>query len=106
MATTGDVFRSYQPSGGGRDVHLFISQGGTVPHTAKQYGEGRQDLCTYGAREWVQSALLTTLGPSSSLFFSDNFRSPQYKPPAVAQSNTNPPARYLSDGSGRDGYMG
>jgi len=34
---TGDIFRSYHPSGDGRDVHLFMSSASTHPRTAKQF---------------------------------------------------------------------
>lgn len=37
MATTGDIFRSYRPSGTGRDTQLFISKTQVTPHTSKAF---------------------------------------------------------------------
>lgn len=39
--SSGDVFRSYQPSGDGRDIHLFMSTSSTLPRTSKTFNEHR-----------------------------------------------------------------
>jgi hypothetical protein len=52
-ATPGDVFRSYQPSGDGRDVHLFISSAATtVPHTSKHFDNFRSPV---PAKQFVEA---------------------------------------------------
>lgn len=104
MATTGDINRSYGPSGDGRDIHYFISKGATIPHTSMRIDPWHTPKLKSGGS---QDRIRTNPAPRYEADGSgrDAFKDVGSPPPRTGM-HFNPHHAPASDGRAGLGYKG
>jgi len=116
---TGDIFRSYHPSGDGRDTHLFMSSASTHPRTSKQFHPefAPKHRSTFDMGRTAPPARFELSGSGRDGFQGDRaaprtgkqfnpFKAPSHAavpmPSTVKHYGSGVRAGYVPNGSGRD----